>query len=147
MYITKIKYTDYNDVEREEEFRFALNRAEIVKYMTTNGDYTLDSILKRIVSERNGKKIMEMFEDLIKRSYGRVSIDGRKFEKNEEIWNDFAQSEAYSVFFMDIISDAKKAAEFVNGILPKDLSDEVTKIMAENPDGIPDELKDYLPSK
>ncbi len=138
-----IKFTDYEGLERTEEHFFNLNKAEVIKWLTTSGDYTLDKLLQRLSKERNGRKIMEIFEDLIKMSYGRKSLDGRKFEKNEEIWNDFYQTEAYSKLFSECVTDAKKAADFVNGIIPKDLADEVAKIIKDNPDGIPDELKDY----
>lgn len=138
-----IEFTDYNDQKRIEEHYFYLNKAEVIKWLTTSGDYTLDKVLERLSNERNGKKIMEIFEDLIHRSYGKKSLDGRKFEKSDDIWNDFYQTEAYSVLFTELVTDAKKAAEFVNAIIPKDLADEVEKIIRENPDGIPAEIKDY----
>lgn len=144
-----IEFTDYNDQKRTEEHYFHLNKAEVIKWLTTSGDYTLDKVLERLSNERNGKKIMEIFEDLIYRSYGKKSLDGRKFEKSDDIWNDFYQTEAYSVLFTELVTDAKKAAEFVNAIIPKDLADEVEKIIRENPDGLPAEIKDYtkLPTK
>lgn len=138
-----IKFKDYDDKERVEDHYFHMSKAEVIKWITTSGEYTLDKVLIRLTTEKNGKKIMEMFESLIKQSYGRKSLDGRKFEKSEEIWNDFYQTEAYSVLFTELVTDAKKAAEFVNQIIPSDMSTEVQKIMAENPEGIPDELKDY----
>lgn len=141
-----ITFTDYDGNERTEEHYFNLNKSEVIKWFTTSGDYTLDKAVKRLYSERNGKKIMEIFEDLIHRSYGKKSLDGRKFEKTEEIWNDFYQTEAYSSLFIELVTDAHKAADFVNAIIPGDLANEVEKIMKENPDGIPDELKDYIPS-
>jgi 5'-deoxynucleotidase YfbR-like HD superfamily hydrolase len=87
---------------------------------------------------------MEIFADLIYMSYGRKSLDGRRFEKSEEIKRDFMETEAYSVLFTELVTDAKKAADFINAIVPKELSDEIERIIKENPDGIPDEMKDYL---
>lgn len=138
-----ITFTDFDGKVRTEDHYFNLNKAEVVKWLTTNGDYTLDKMLERLSTEKNGKKIMEIFEDLIHRSYGRKSLDGRKFEKNEEIWKDFYETEAYSELFMEMVTDAKKASAFVNGIIPADLAAEVRNIVVNNPEGIPDELKDY----
>lgn len=138
-----ISFEDYDGNQREEEHYFNLNKAEVIKWLTTNGDYTLDKVLERLSKERNGKKIMEIFENLIHLSYGKKSLDGRKFEKTEEIWNDFYQTEAYSVLFTELVTDARKAAEFVNSIIPKDLAKEVEKIIKDHPEGIPDTLKDY----
>lgn len=138
-----LEFEDYDGNKRSEEHFFNLNKAEVIKWLTTSGDYTLDKVLERLANERNGKKIMEIFEDLIRMSYGRKSLDGRKFEKSEEIWNDFFQTEAYSVLFTDLVTDAAKAADFINGIIPSELAKEVEKIIKENPDGIPDNIKDY----
>lgn len=144
MLTREITYTDYDGNERTEKHYFNLNKAEIIKWLTTSGEYTLDKVVERLAYEKNGKKIMEIFEELIHLSYGRKSLDGRKFEKSDEIWNDFYQTEAYSVLFTELVTDAKKAADFVNKIIPKNLADEVNKIIKENPEGIPDELKDYI---
>lgn len=138
-----ITFKDFNGSEITEDFYFHLNTAEIMKWLTTSGNYTLDKLLERLIEERNGKKIMNIFEDLISMSYGKPSLDGRKFIKNDELREDFLQTEAYSQLFMELVTDAKKAADFINAIIPKDLSDEVSKIMKDNPEGIPAELRDY----
>lgn len=144
MFVKEIEFTDYNGQSRKETYRFHLNKAEVVMWMTTSGDYTLDKIILRIAQERNGRKIMEMFEDLIHRSYGKVSVDSIRFEKSEEIWLEFFQSEAYAIFFTDLISDATHALEFVKGIIPKDMADEIGEAIKSNKDGLPAELKDYI---
>lgn len=132
MYKKTIEFEDYNGEMRKEDFYFNLNKAEVIKWLTTTGDYTLDKVLGRLSTERNGKKIMEIFEGLIELSYGRKSLDGRRFEKSKEIWDDFYQTEAYSQLFTELVTDGKKAADFVNQIIPKSLSTEVDNIMKEN---------------
>lgn len=141
----KIKFADYDGQPREGEYFFNLNEAETVMWMTTTGEYTLDKVLLRLSQERNGRKIMEIFEDLIHRSYGIKSLDGIRFEKSEEEWMKFKQSEAYSKLFMELVTDAKKAAAFVNAIIPKEMADKVSKTLLENKEGIPAELRDYIP--
>lgn len=139
-----IKFKDYDGQEREGTYYFYLNKAEVIMWMSTTGEYTLDKVLLRLSEERNGRRIMEIFEDLIHRSYGRKSLDGIQFEKSEEIWKEFRQSEAFSELFVEIVTDAKKAADFVNGIIPSDMAAEVNKALLENKDGLPAELKDYV---
>lgn len=137
-----IEFEDYDGNKRKEDHYFNLNKAELLKWLTTTGDYTLDKVIYQISKERNGKKIMETFEELIHLSYGRKSLDGRKFEKSEEIWEDFYRTEAYSNLFMELVTDAKKSADFVNKIIPKSLSDEVEKIIKDNPQMVPELLKE-----
>lgn len=140
MYVEKIKYVDYNGHEREEECAFNLNEAEIVEWLTTTGDYTLDKKLERVAKERNGKEIMATFKDLIYRSYGKVSLDGRRFDKTEETKLDFMETPAYSVLFMRLVTDAHAAADFVNKIIPKDLAERVNAILKENEGKSPAEI-------
>lgn len=140
-----ITYEDYDGNQRTEDFYFNLSQAEIIKWLTTSGDYTLDKVLDKLAKERNGREIMRMFEELIVMSYGKKSLDGKRFDKSKEVKDEFLETEAYSVLFTEIVTDAKKAGEFINGIIPKKLAEDVLKIMEENPDGVPDEVKDYLP--
>lgn len=143
MFIKKFTYTDFNGVTREEEHMFHLNKAEIIKWMATNGDYTLDRLVLRLTKERNGKRIMEIFEDLIHKSYGRITLDGRGFEKSEELWKEFYETDAYSQMFSELVQNGDAAAEFIAGIIPNSLSEEVNKAFKENPNAIPDEMKPY----
>lgn len=138
-----IKYTDYNGVDREEVFYFHLSKADVIKWITTNGNYTLDTVLEKMIRTENAKDLVSEFETLIMMAYGEKSLDGKRFIKSQEVKDAFRESEAYSVLFMDLISDAKKAAEFFNKIIPSDLAAEVSKLMNENPEKIPEVLRDY----
>lgn len=139
-----IKFTDFGGNQRTEDHYFHLNKAEVIKWLTTTGDYTLDKVVLRLSNERNGKKIMEIFDNLLEISYGKLSLDQRRFEKSEEFWKDFKETEAYSIIFTELVTDAKAAADFINSVIPKDIADEIAKIVEKYPDGIPDEMKEYL---
>lgn len=143
MFKKKITYTDFDGNSRTEEFLFNMNKAEIVKWMTTDGDYAMDKVIERLSQERNGKKIMAIFEDLIDRSYGVKSMDGRRFTKNPEVLADFKETEAYSIFFMELCSDTKAAIDFIMKIVPEDMVNEIIKAISENSEGIPAEIADY----
>lgn len=140
-----INFVDYGGQPREMTYYFNLSEAETIMWMTTTGEYTLDKVLLRLSEERNGRKIMETMEDLIRRSYGKKSLDNIRFEKSEESWLEFYQSEAYSKLFTELVTDAKKASEFVREIIPKNMSEGINKVLKENKDGIPAELRDYVP--
>lgn len=116
----KIKYVDYNDNEREEDFYFHLNRAELTE-MELSLDGGMMQYIEKIVAEQSGPKMVELWKDLLLKSYGEKSPDGKRFIKSEELSTMFSQTEAYSILFMELATDAEKATEFVNGLLPKDL--------------------------
>lgn len=124
----RIKYTDYNGVEREEDFYFNLTKAELMEMeMGTAGGLT--EMIKRLVETQNTPEIIKMFKDILNKSYGEKSDDGKRFmkvdEKGNPLYIGFSQTEAYSNLFTELATDSKAAAEFMNGIVPKDL--EVTE--------------------
>lgn len=127
MFAKTVTYEDFNGEKRTETYMFNLTKSELMMWITTEGEYTLDKVLERLVEKRNGRQIMETVEDLLHRSYGVKSLDGRKFEKSEEIWKDFFHTEAYSQIFMELVTDQVKTAEFVNGVVSKELAEAVAK--------------------
>ena len=113
-----IKFVDYDGVEREEVHYFNLSKAEVTEMeLSENGG--LSKILENIVAEKDAKRMMEIFKDLIQKAYGVKSNDGRRFIKTKENLDNFMQTEAYTELFIELTSSDASATEFVNGILPK----------------------------
>ena len=126
MFTKTIKYTDYNGVEREEKFLFNLSKAELTEMeLGTTGGFS--ETIKKIIETQDTPSIIKIFKDLILKSYGEKSADGKRFIKIDDngkpLANAFSQTEAYSPLFMELATDDKKAAEFVNGLIPADLKD------------------------
>ena len=116
-----ITYTDYNGVERTEDFFFNLTQAEITEMeMSTSGG--LAEMIRKVVAAQDAPAIIKIFKDLVLRAYGEKSPDGKRFIKNDDITTAFSQTEAYSILFMELATDADAAAKFVNGIIPANLA-------------------------
>lgn len=116
-----ITYTDYNGVERTEDFYFNLSKAEVMEMeMGTTGGFA--EMIKKIVDAKDAPAIIRVFKELVLKAYGEKSADGKRFIKSPEISEAFAQTEAYSQVFMELATNAEKGAEFVNGIVPADMS-------------------------
>jgi len=112
-----IKYTDYNGVERTEDYYFNLSKAEIAEMeMSTEGG--LAESIKKIVNAQDTPAVIKLFKSLILKAYGEKSADGKRFIKSEELATAFSQTEAYSELFMELATNDKEAAKFVNGIIP-----------------------------
>lgn len=120
-----IKYTDYNGTEREEDHYFNLTKAEVMEMeMSTSGG--LAEMIQNVVQAQDAPAIIKIFKDLILKAYGEKSLDGKYFLKVNDagvpLSIAFSQTEAYSQLFMELATDADKAAEFVNGIIPQDMN-------------------------
>lgn len=124
MLTKSITYKDFNGVERTEESFFHLTKADLVEMqLSVHGG--LDAMIKRIVNTTNEPELIKMFKELILKSYGEPSADGKRFVRfapdGHRLADDFAQTAAYSVLFMELATDAEAAAKFVNGITPEDM--------------------------
>ena len=121
-----IKYTDYLGVERTETFCFNLNKAELADLQNgTTGGFS--EFVKRIVESKDVPAIASVFKELVLKSYGEISPDGRRFIKSPELSTEFSQTEAFVELYMKLGSDDQYALTFIKGILPPDLREEVEK--------------------
>lgn len=117
-----IKYNDYNGVEREEDFYFDLSEAEVLE-MEAEQVGGMSNLIEKIVQAKDIPSLIKMFKALILKAYGEKSADGRRFIKSEQLSNEFSQTRAYSKLFMELATDDKAAAAFVNAIVPQELID------------------------
>ena len=124
-----VTYTDYNGVETTEDLYFNLSKAELAE-MQLAYEGGFDAYLKKIIDSQNSAELMKVFKDIIVKSYGHKSDDGKRFIKNDALREEFQQTEAYSTLFMELISNADAASEFISGIVPSELGKEVKKEIA-----------------
>lgn len=129
MYKKTINYTDFDGNPRSEDFYFNLTKAEMVKMeLKANG---MQAMLKRITESEDSYRVAEVIEDIICRSYGEKSLDGKRFVKSQEIMDAFKATDAYSELFMELMQNADSASAFVNGIMPADLREAAQAEMAK----------------
>ena len=122
-----LTYTDYDGNERTEDFYFNLSKAELME-MDFSASGGMEKMIKRIVDAQDTKRIIEVFKDIILKSYGEKSADGRRFIKvsdGRRLAEDLAQTEAYSELFMELATNDKAATEFINGVIPQSLAAEI----------------------
>ena len=112
-----IKYPGYDGQEYEEDFYFNLKESEILE-MELGASGGLSTYVTRIVAAKDTPEIMKVFKELILKSYGIKSPDGKRFMKSEEISKSFEETEAYSQLFLELSTDDIKGSEFINGITP-----------------------------
>ena len=123
MLTKKVKYVDYDGNDREEVLLFNLTKTELAVWgMSEKGG--LDKLITRIVAEEDNKKIMDIFEDLIEKSYGKKSDDGKGFRKRPEEFLEFKESGAYDVLFMELCGSTQACIDFINGLMPSELREQ-----------------------
>jgi hypothetical protein len=119
-----ITYEDLDGNPLTEDFYFNLTAAEIAE-MELGKAGGFSEYLQKIVAAQDAVSIIATFKEIIARSYGVRSDDNKRFIKSETLWNDFMQSDAYSVLFLELVTDADASAAFIRAIVPKELEGKI----------------------
>ena len=118
---------DFGGTERTEDYYFNLTRAEIMEMeLTTEGG------LVQITAAQSQLELAKLFKQIICKSYGVLSPDGRKFIKNDAVLADFMSTQAYSDLYYKLASNGEAAAAVFEGILPEDRKEETKKAAPVN---------------
>ena len=115
-----ITYTDYNGVERTEDFYFNLTKAELME-MQLSMEGGMRAYIQRIMAAKSQLALVNLFKQILLLSYGKKSDDGRLFLKNDTIRAEFEAHPVYSQIYMELSLNEEKAAEFINGLIPADM--------------------------
>ena len=117
-----ITYTDFNGTSRTEDFYFNLTKAELAK-LELSEDGGFSKYIEKIVQAQDVPTLAALFEKIVLMSYGEKSADGKRFIKTapdgHKLADDFVQTEAYSELYMELVTDDKAAAAFMNGVVPQ----------------------------
>lgn len=119
-----ITYTDYDGMERTEDFWFNLSKTELTKLDAELTGGVL-GVLRKIIDKKDRKALVDFIETLILRSYGEKTLDGKRFVKTPEMAEEFMQTPAYDELFMRILSDTDSQTSFINGVIPQSMAKEI----------------------
>lgn len=125
-------YVDWDGNTRTEDFYFNLTRAECIS-LNNKTPGGLAAVIDKIVKANDTGTVQSTFEDLLGRSYGVKSDDGRRLikGKNQEYFQAFSETPAYDDLMCDLIAIPGYAAEFFNDVIPTeqitDLVDKISK--------------------
>lgn len=120
-----ITYVDFNDEKRTEDFYFNLTKTELAELDIDAGG-NLVNMLTRMARNQDGVGMAKFLKEMIVRSYGEKSDDGKYFEKGDGFANGkrFTQTAAFDVLFTEILTDPSGEAiqSFLYGIIPADIA-------------------------
>lgn len=125
-----VTYKDYNGVTRTETHYFHLNEAEIIDMeMSVHGGFIEN--LQTIIDAKDAVTLYKTVKEFIHKAYGVKDAEGRRFIKNQQVLDDFVQTEAYSKIFSELVKNDTLASDFIVGILPDDFKEIIEKANAE----------------
>lgn len=121
-----IKYKDFNGVEKTKNFYFNLSKSELSE-MDLVEKAGIEQTIKKMINEDDRENIVKLFKSIVLKAYGIKSADGERFEKSDEIRAAFEQHPAYDILFMELISSEKAMSDFINAVVPSEVSEAAAK--------------------
>ena len=119
-----VTYEDFNGLQRTEEHYFHLNKAELVE-MELSKEGGLSAYYEKIVKAQDIPALASVFKELLLKSFGVKTEDGRGFMKKDAtgnpLWIAFEQTAAFEAIYMELITDTDKATDFFNRIIPQNM--------------------------
>ena len=134
-----ITYNDYDNNERTETLYFNMNKMELTEFAADLPDDVFKNVsgvksiqdVAKVANKMGSKGIIKFIKELVLRSYGVKSEDGRRFIKSKELSEEFSQTIAYDMFMSELMSDDKAASNFVNGLIPASMAGELDEVKAQ----------------
>ena len=112
MFKLPITFIGFDGKEKTRDFYFNLTKADLAKiHLSLPGGF--DGFLERLDDDPEVEDIVNVFEKIILKSYGKRTIDG-KFIKSKELSEEFSASDAYSELFIKFLDNEDN---FVNKFL------------------------------
>ena len=130
MHKITLEYEDFNGDKVTEDLYFNLSKSEILE-MNFSLQGGLINYAQSIINARDVDSLSKLFKELLLKSYGVKSADGKHFLKDEQIRKEFECSVPFDILYTKFATNDVAAAEFFNGIVPKDIREEYEKMEKE----------------
>lgn len=142
MLTKEVTYTDLNGLECKEKVYFNLTEAELNEMQLEEAG-GLGERMQVIADKKDIPAMLKVFKEIILRSYGEKSADGKRFVKTKTVVTDsgvpvkirladeFVETEAYSQIYMELLGDADAASAFFLGVVPPKFADAIKDKLAE----------------
>ena len=113
-------YKDFDGLERTETFYFNMTEAEIMNWQNSVSG-GMSARIEKIAKANDAQEVLRLLMEVIDKSYGVKSPDGRRFVKNEEVLEEFKSTQVYSDFCVWLLDKPENALDFLNRLIPEKL--------------------------
>ncbi len=119
-----ITYKDFTGATNTEDFYFHLDKADLLE-MQAERKGGMKEYMQDLIKTDNKLEILRIFRMFIMKSVGRLSEDGRRLKRDQDVRDEFEQTEAYQEFLFYLANDGEAAAKFLDNLMPEDLMEQV----------------------
>ena len=123
-------YVGFDGKTYADTWGFYLSKADLIE-INYGSWIGIDNLLKQLVNNKNGKEIVNIVKEVVLKAVGRPSTDGRRFVRNEEIRQEFYETDGYSQLMSELLTEPPKVIEFLTAVIPKEMGEKLKESLAE----------------
>lgn len=128
-----ITYKDFTGASNTEDFYFHLDKADLLE-MQAERKGGMKEYMQDIINSDDKLEILRIFRMFIMKSVGRLSEDGRRLKRDQDVRDEFEQTSAYQEFLFFLANNGAEAARFLDNLMPEDLMTQVREELGETAD-------------
>lgn len=125
-----ITFEGFDGKKHTREYHFHLNEAELTELGLSRTE-GMDTYIRRIIDAEDTAALFATLKEFLIKAIGVPAADGIRFAKTkpngEEIWLEFIESNAYSELFIELVKNPTQMAQFLLGILPGKMQEEIKR--------------------
>lgn len=123
-----IVFVDFNGKKVTRDYYFHLSKVDFIEL---SADGAFEDLIKVAVATKDKLAIFNGFKRLIGMSVGVRTEDGSGFVRTEAFRDEFLSSPAFDELVMELFTSDDKGAEFVKGLVPAGMTDQLNKELAK----------------
>ena len=127
MFKRDITYEDFNGDKVTETFYFNLTKTEVLE-LEASYKGGIQAAIQKVVETRDAQGMIDNYKKIILKAYGVKSEDGKRFIKNDQVREEFTQTPAYDILFMEVATVEDAFDNFLKAVIPKDMLQELEKL-------------------
>lgn len=113
-----VVYEDFNGIVQTEDLYFNLSKVELTE-MEMSVEGGLSKALEKVADSKDPKELLKVLKNILIKSYGIKSEDGKRFIKNAELTEAFVDSIAFEEVYAELLQNPEQAEAIMKAILPK----------------------------
>lgn len=138
MYKHVVKYEDflgnsksavlYFNISKSRAQRMFLEESTVTQVTDENGKVSSEVIhdglsarIKRTVEYGTGKEILDLFDWILRNSYGEIADDGESFVQSDELYEKWTCSASYDALMSEFMENPNILDKFVKSVFPKEM--------------------------
>ena len=135
MFKHTVRYKNFHGVDSVKTLTFAVTKSNLARMGIERSTIEigednqqrvnegLGAYIQNTVASGSGAEIWELFQWLLRNSYGVIAEDGESFDQGEDVFERWTKTASYDAFMSELMESETLSTDFMNNIFPFRVTD------------------------